>query len=427
MKFLHPWHEHLQRNTELSFTTFFGEPVVLHCHHFNLFLDQTVEDPPYVPGRRILFKNAYEASYCLLKEVRTTLQTGDPEHSMRLFLDLIKFLGLGTFELVGPLKPDRGSIRGMGRYSRGWMDKYGGNIRRDRGVEYFLRGFLAAAVDVAFDLDPGYTRVRELRSPLFGDSYVELEIQPPDEHPLPLRPCIGLGDWENLRQRQVPPSGTAPPFDVGTFARDLSHIADQLHGDERGLMEAYQVYITRHLVRYYNGISADFYLYFEHNRDLVNVAEDLLQESGHVCVFHTFGNMLADPEIRLLAGGLPTPEHYIFATAAIGRALGFGDWEVARLEPGRMLDLQTSQEYEGCHFRALQNTRDLPLFFMPGAAAAAMNLAYLSGVPQGEPLTHEAYNRLMLGEQGDPFHGKTIRGCHRGDPYTLVRAERASS
>ena len=57
-------HLHLDRNRKLI--SLFGEPVIFHCHHYNLFLQQTIEDPDWIDGVGILRTAAQEIFYSLL-------------------------------------------------------------------------------------------------------------------------------------------------------------------------------------------------------------------------------------------------------------------------------------------------------------------------------------------------------------------------
>jgi hypothetical protein len=198
-----------------------------------------------------------------------------------------------------------------------------------------------------------------------------------------------------------------------------------MEGDERGLIQTHQVYVTRHLARYYAGIQADFYTFFlEHQRDLLPPAEALLLESAHVCVFHTFGNLLMDPEIQALAQGLTTPEAYVFAASGVARALGFGNWSVGSLVPDQMLTLQAPSDYESLFFQVLPRGTSLPLFFMPGAAAAIMNLVYVARIHEHPHLSYTSYAEMMLGNHGEIFHGETVHAVHRGDPWSECRGIR---
>jgi len=416
----YPWREFLVRRPDLHFTTLFGEPVVLHCHHFNLFLDQTVEDPPYIPGRRILFQNAYEASLCLLQKVKRTLSPSTPEEALEMFLELFAYLGQGKLRIRTPIGREGGELEGIAHYGYGWVRKYGGRLRRERGVDHFARGYVAAAVDVAMDLEPGSTAVEEIESPVTGGTSLVLRVQR-REAPLPLRPCSEV----SLDFSPTAEPGPPAPFDAEEFTGRLSEIADGLAGDERGLIEGFNVLITRHLARYYAGISADMYLAIQKtHREMVSVAQELLEESGHVCVFNTFGNLLSDPGVKAMAGGLPTPEDYVFATPSVARALGFGDWRVKALEPGVSLQMAASHEYEGLIFENHPERDLLPIFFMPGATAAAMNLAYVGKIHTGPTLTQKFYDALMLGKMGPLFGSSMEKLRHRGDSWTETGARK---
>ena len=416
------WRDFLERKEDQAFVLFFGEPVVLHCHHFNLFLEQTIEDPPYVPGRKILLQNAYESSHCLLQKVAAQLTGLTPEKKLDQFLDLLGFLGHGRLQPEGAFHPDGGTLRGVTHSSIAWKEKYGQSLQRKRGVDYFVRGFLTAAIEIAYEMEPGSIRVEEVQSPVLGDE-VSVFASHTVRGELHLRPCttasLPLPESETYKDEP-------PPFDLDRFTRELSAIADAMEGDDRGLIHTHQVYVTRHLARYYAGIQADFYSFFlNHQRDLLSPVQELLLESAHVCVFHTFGNLLMDPEIQALADGLSSPEAYVFAATGVARALGFGQWSVGTLTPGELLTLRAPSEYEGLFFQVLPEGSSLPLFFMPGAAAAIMNLVYVARVHENASLTYASYTEMMLGNHGEIFKGETVRARHRGDPWTESVSVRA--
>ena len=58
--------EHLHLDRDRKLISLFGEPVIFHCHHYNLFLQQTIENPDWIDGVGILRTAAQEIFYSLL-------------------------------------------------------------------------------------------------------------------------------------------------------------------------------------------------------------------------------------------------------------------------------------------------------------------------------------------------------------------------
>ncbi len=413
------WKKFLKRNTELQYVSFFGEPVVLHCHHFNLFLQQTIEDPPYVDGEWILFRNAYEVSFSLLKNVASTLSFRTKREFFDACADLSRFLGFGTLEFHDVTSSGGTVLVPSSHYSEGWIAKYARTSRRSRGVDYFLRGFVSAVWNIAYEKPEGTYSAVEIESPVTGGQVLKIQVTE-NPSPIKLRPSPGPGWWKSCSRSHFPIQTLESDFPIETFTNELTALMDNLEGDERGLIAGFHVYVTRHLANYYSGISYDFYEAVRHIQPNIEpVARELLEESGHVCVFHTFGNLLMNDDIQALAGGFSTKEDYVYAGVSVGRALGFGDWDVASFEPGHHLSVGASCEYEGAYLAGRHIKA--PLFFLPGATSAIMNMVYVGKIDEKPELTSIFYNKLMKSKE--LFRSSIESIAHETGTYTLVRAQ----
>ncbi len=418
------WSKYLRRHPELQFISFFGEPVVLHCHHFNLFLQQTIEDPPYVDGEWILYRNAYETSYALLQNIQKELGFKKPAEALEAFADLARFLGFGNVEYEKVTREGGLVVLSPGHYTLGWLSKYKKSVKRMKGVEYFMRGYISASWNVAFEREPGSYAALEIESPLTGYGRVRIEVSQ-NPNPLKFRTSPGLGVWKRCRKSSFPIQESKNGFPFQDFAKKLTHIADSFSGDERGIIAGFNVYVTRHLANYYSGISYDFYTTIQKTKpEIVSVARALLEESGHVCVFHTFGNLLMNDDVQGLIGGFNDPEDYVYAGVAVSHALAFGDWSVVEFQPDRLLRIGTTCEYEGAYLAEAYPESKAPIFFLPGATAAIMNMVYEGKVYEKPALDSIMYNKIMKSQNIFKAVLETLVP-HSGE-YTRVRAERFS-
>ena len=129
-------------------------PYVYHCHHFNLFHDQTVEDAlGEAEGFKVRSRAARNSARQLLQGLIKASGATTPVERLQLATTIFSWMGHGSLELQ--TQGDGGSARGdYLHYSFAWREKYGSKVRRNHPIDAFAAGFAAAATEVAFDLTP---------------------------------------------------------------------------------------------------------------------------------------------------------------------------------------------------------------------------------------------------------------------------------
>src|SRR5690606_29869400 len=76
-----------------------GTQTVYHCHHYNLFHDQTVDDAlGDTEGRALRTSAAHGSFYRLLSGIYTRLELTDSEARIRFAEDLFAWMGHGRVE-----------------------------------------------------------------------------------------------------------------------------------------------------------------------------------------------------------------------------------------------------------------------------------------------------------------------------------------
>nr|HRC87482.1 hypothetical protein [Thermoanaerobaculia bacterium] len=199
-------------------------------------------------------------------------------------------------------------------------------------------------------------------------------------------------------------------------------LADFVRGaasDERGLIRAFNVYVTRHLAAYYNTSIYRAVRQVEARMPQSSpAAEWLFREAGHVCVFNTFGNVLLSPEWEGLIGPLSgLAEDTLSYCCAIARGLGFGRWTLAEHVPGKRLVLRTPATYESifdlCNHGASTRGR---CYILQGAAVALMVLAQKVPWTESPSLTPEFYASLFSAGPL-PWKVEETRCIAKGDSY----------
>jgi hypothetical protein len=387
-----------------------GQPVVYHCHHFNLFLDQTIDDALGTDESfRLRMSAAREFSGHLLSAVCEHAEARTPPERLQL-------MGHGALDFDADATG--GTARGAHlHYGFAWLEKYGKQVRRRTPADAFAAGFAAAALEIAYDLGPGSLRAVEHECVALRAPQCRIQIE---REPAPEAGGAVIGEHESGSVVGAPEDGLYEDV-IHPIVIGLKEFTAGVQGDERGLVQAFGVFVTMHLCGYYNRISYDAVQAIETRApQSVGVLEELLRESGHVCVFNTFGGILLSPEWEGLVGA-PTndPGKILAWCMAIGRALGMGHWTIAEFEPERRLVVRTSSSYESVYYRTRHGLAPRPVeYLFQGAALAMAQLVHRVDWEAGPQLTLDYYKRLFKG--GVPWRAEQTKSIVCGDSLSEV-------
>jgi len=395
-------------------TTLAGVPYVYHCHHFNLFHDQTIED---AAGEEAAFDLRVEAARRsggeLLRSLSRAMGAETPAERLALAARLFQWMGHGRLELLADA--NGGKARGEYlHYSFAWREKYGQKVRRRFPADAFGTGYSAAAMEVAFDLQPGSLGAREDKCFACREEACSIELSPetgellgeltPHSHNQSVMELTGLEEGR-----------------VAAIAAGLKEFVAGVGGDARGLIQAFGLYVTRHLPGYYEQTAYDTIHRIEReNPTMTGVVEELFGESGHVCVFYTFGNIMLSPEWEGLVGR-PTGkvEDTIVSCTALARGLGFGHWTIEELDPDRRLVLRSSTNYEAPFYLQTYGLSKKPRSYVfANAARAFMQLAHRVDWSPGTTLDDELYQSLFKADLR--WNIEQTHCLTKGDPFSEV-------
>ena len=371
-------------------------PYVYHCHHFNLFHDQTVEDAVGMEeGYAIKARAAQRASWQLLTALVQAVGAQTPAERLQAASELFSWMGQGRLEW----QADSGGGAAKGshlHYSFSWREKYGSRIKRNFPIDAFAAGFAAAATEVAFGLGAGALQANEGACFACRENACDFTLA---SHGSTLAA-------ENLDSAKA--VGLTGPGIEGLEEAKIAKIAAGLKefllgvdSDERGLVQGFSIFVTRHLSSYYDRTAYDTILQIEQNHPQATEAvEQLFGESGHVCVFHTFGNLLLSPEWEGLVGPLRGEvEEIVTGCTAIARGLGFGHWTIQELEPDKRLVLRSASNYESPFYLHNYGQANKPrCYFFANAARAFMQLAHRVDWPSRPVLDDSLYQALFKGD-----------------------------
>ncbi len=386
-------------------------PVLYHCHHFNLFLDQTIDDAiGFHAGEQLRRRAAHAAARQILASLAERLDRRTPAEIIDLAQTLFAAMGHGRLSIEADTKGGKAHGEHL-HYGHSWMEKYGHLVRRRAPADAVAAGFAAAAVELAQGLAPGALCASEHACVAMREPACSFEVVPQDEA-APLPEVIDRAALEaNLGKVQ---SGLHEDR-ISKIVEGLRAFLAGVAGDDRGLVQAFGVYVTLHFANYYNRISYEALERVRARSEaLLPVFEDLLRESGQVCVFHTFGGILLSPEWEGLVGA-PTGdvEEHVIGCTAIARALGFGHWVITELDPARRLVLRTPSTYETAYFAGGRRATAPSSYFLQGAAVAFMELAHR--VPwTGRPTLSDNFYRTLF-RRGRTWRVEQTMDTARGD------------
>ena len=391
-----------------------GEAMVGHCHHYNCFLQRSIQDAEYIDSAPILVGAAAEVAFAQL----TNLLSRVPDIPARKATveALYRACGLGLIDLSG-LTERGGEVRTRSTlYSIGWKEKFG--LSR-APVAFFSTGFLAGALAAVYGLPLPDVQARQTACISTGaaeDVFVlgrgpaNFTIFPPRQSPV----LVPVGN------------DIEPPTSVDRMAITRAVAGMPLPVNAKGLVPLFGLYRTRLHADYYNRISYAFEqeMTAVAGREGVDVAANLLIEAAHVCAFYTLGGVMTSPEWdALVLPMLRTRDDWVHGIVAFWNASGHGTIKVLDVSPtGATVRIYNA--YESVGYRGMYGTADHDVeYVMTGGSAGIMNLIYLGNIDRKPDLTQEFYDRLFKG--GRAFQGRMTASQAMGDPYTEIRVELA--
>ena len=136
-----------------------GQPAAMHCHHYNINLQKTIEDNLGSDGVRLLMQSAEESSHT---GVRNLLNQYPKIKTLKSKLEMTGVLfqncGLGVIHFKR-IRPGGGHVVSpSSHHVTGWLAKHG---KRDTPGCHFTRGWLAGALEAIYQRPMGFYTVEE--------------------------------------------------------------------------------------------------------------------------------------------------------------------------------------------------------------------------------------------------------------------------
>ncbi len=404
---------------------FIGDtPMCSHCHHYNLFIDQTITDALGIGDATVLRSEAArEFFYQMLTAAFDRLGISSTHERLDAAQEIFARLGHGRVDLSG-LSADGGTARGDHlHYAYTWLEKFGDTQARYHPADAIGAGYVAAAQAAAFGLPTAQVTVRETHCLVLGHDHCEFDVT---VDPTATSDALATVSYDTILPVLSDPIDGIQEDTVEKLTVGLRDFLSSVAGDERGLIQAFGIFVTTSPSSIYNRMSYDLLdVLTRKHPSFVEVSASLLREAGRMCGFNTFGGILGSPEWEALSG---TTERDMLTVAVhactIARGLGFGRWSVADYEPGKMLTIQAPCTYEGPYFQLRHGQTHRPMCYLfEGACEAVAQLGDAvdwSEQPQFTPAFYED----VFAPTSNPWRAEQTRCVCQGDDFCEVTVTR---
>jgi hypothetical protein len=141
-----------------SIVTLGGGRLVVHCNHYNVFLQRTIEDGLGARAPALLTAAAMETARGVLGDIEARSPAGSPAASLERAAEMLSAHGFGRLDITA--LGERGGEASLqhSHYALGWVARWG---QRATPCCFFVAGFLAGAVAVAGRFAPERVQGRE--------------------------------------------------------------------------------------------------------------------------------------------------------------------------------------------------------------------------------------------------------------------------
>lgn len=136
-----------------------GLPIALHCHHYNMNLQKTLESSLGDEGALLIYQAAEESSYFgFTSFLMHHPQINSVKSKLELAATSYQYCGLGIINFT-QIGPEGGKIESPhSHHVTGWLAKFG---KRESPGCFFSRGWIAGTLAVIYEKHIGYYKVDE--------------------------------------------------------------------------------------------------------------------------------------------------------------------------------------------------------------------------------------------------------------------------
>lgn len=392
-----------------------GEPMIFHCHHYNVFLQRTLLDAEYLDTRPLLVAAGTSVAYAQLRALFFADGVQDRPARARIAADIFRWAGFGRIDFTS-LTAFGGMIEvPSSHYALGWKSKWSVSAEP---VCFFVSGFVAGALAAIFDEAADAFEATESSCAACMGDVCAFEVRRTAATG-PRFTSPGLGELTTHVPRKFP----ASPVDYDGVYRAVAGLP--LVGDADGVIQAFGVLLTRHYANYYNLVSFEMLrrIEAEYGAEGREAASALLVEAGRVCAFNTFGGIMTSTEWNaLIRPTLATREDWVHGMVAVVNALGWGRWQVLSVSEEEAV-FAMHDDYESVGYLAAYGRASGPVSFLAqGGVAGLMSLVYTADIASAPTLDEAFYDATFRG--AGAYAAEPVESRAMGHALTTFRVRR---
>lgn len=415
--------EFLQWDYERNYLYAGDQPVCFHCHHYNLFIQETIDE---ALGAAIGDQLRREASADAWRPVLEALFSGQALHGsyekLSAAFELFASTGQGKLVLEDASLQNAAISSEALHYGTAWRMIHGTQAAL-HVTDGLAAGFISAAFELAYELAPGSIEVTQTACIAMGDARDQFELIQ-HEQPRELNPTISRARMEAHTGQMV---DSLEEETVSEITRAFCGMLAQITPDDRGLVEGFGILVTLTPTAYYNTLCLKVMEYLEaEHPTLLQVSEQMLYEAGRLCGFNTFGGVLKSPEWEAIIGRERTadPEETLLHTCAIARSFGFGKWSVHEYFDEDLLVLRAPATYEDPFVCELRGESKRPVCYLFTGAGESMARLAEDVDWSNAPMFGLDYYDETVKRSDTSWRAKQTQCRARGDAFAEVTVER---
>jgi len=341
-----------------------NKEVIIHCHHYNSRIQNTIEGARQINGRNIILSSAETVFSDYMANIFKPEDS--VEDKWQIAAALYAHLGYGQLDFS---KINQGIITSKSsHFVQGWLT---GFEERTKPVCVFTEGYLQGAIH-AITGEP--VHVNEESCMINDETECRFIVDK--------KRIVPIARYPKQKFQFTPKTDSefvkSPNIDEQKIIDALVDMP--IYGNEKGLIPTFGVYLAAMPADFYNLVCIRFIEEMQKN-NLFYVAKRLLMNSAESCAMNTFRGIVNSKEWRsLIAPMVKTQDDELFGIIAVSNALGWGNWHVTKFIPHELLIMQSLNGYEALGFLGYRNKVDSPQCFMlTGVAAGIMALVYGEG------------------------------------------------
>jgi hypothetical protein len=151
------------------------QPIAMHCHHYNINLQKTLEDTLGEKGVQLLYCSVEETNYYLFqnlfdqyKKIRTL------KSKLEMASMLYQNCGLGIIHFQKVRPNSAHIVSTSSHHVTGWLAKHG---RRQTPGCHFARGWIAGALEAIYGHPLGYYEIQEKQCKMKRDDECIFQVK----------------------------------------------------------------------------------------------------------------------------------------------------------------------------------------------------------------------------------------------------------